>query len=139
MKETLLFSPMRLRDVELKNRIVVAPTHQYSAENGFPTNWHLVNAGKFAAGGAGLVIVESTKVERRGCGMLGDLGIWDDKFIAPLVNIAELIKANGAAAGIQLGHTGRKGTPNGLGKAMAHSLQKRWRRSKIDQSENRHD
>jgi 2,4-dienoyl-CoA reductase-like NADH-dependent reductase (Old Yellow Enzyme family) len=109
MKETLLFSPMRLRDVELKNRIVVAPMHQYSAEKGFPTNWHLVNAGKFAAGGAGLVIVESTKVERRGCGTLGDLGIWDDKFIAPLANIAQFIKANGAAAGIQLGHTGRKG------------------------------
>jgi 2,4-dienoyl-CoA reductase-like NADH-dependent reductase (Old Yellow Enzyme family) len=109
MKETLLFSPMRLRDVELKNRIVVAPMHQYSAEKGFPTNWHLVNAGKFAAGGAGLVIVESTKVERRGCGTLGDLGIWDDKFIAPLANIAQLIKANGATAGIQLGHTGRKG------------------------------
>lgn len=109
MKETLLFSPMRLRDVELKNRIVVAPMHQYSAEKGFPTNWHLVNAGKFAAGGAGLVIVESTKVERRGCGTLGDLGIWDDQFIAPLANIAQFIKANGAAAGIQLGHTGRKG------------------------------
>jgi 2,4-dienoyl-CoA reductase-like NADH-dependent reductase (Old Yellow Enzyme family) len=109
MKETLLFSPMRLRDVELKNRIVVAPMHQYSAEKGFPTNWHLVNAGKFAAGGAGLVIVESTKVERRGCRTLGDLGIWDDKFIAPLANIAQFIKANGAAAGIQLGHTGRKG------------------------------
>lgn len=109
MKETLLFSPMQLRGVELKNRIVVAPMHQYSAENGFPTNWHLVNAGKFAAGGAGLVIVESTKVERRGCGTLGDLGIWDDKFIAPLANIAQFIKANGAAAGLQLGHTGRKG------------------------------
>lgn len=63
--------------------------------------------GKFAAGG--LVIVESTKVERRGCGTRGDLGIWDDKFIAPLRDIASFIKSNGAAAGIQLGHTGRKG------------------------------
>lgn len=109
MNNTLLFSPMALRDLTLKNRIVVAPMHQYSADKGFPTNWHLVNAGKFAAGGAGLVMVESTKVERRGCGTLGDLGLWDDKFIAPLANIVDVIKSNGAAAGIQLGHTGRKG------------------------------
>src|ERR1700742_4773924 len=75
---------------------------------GFPTDWHLMNAGKFAAGGAGLVIVESTKVERRGCGTVGDLGIWDDSFIAPLRRIADLIKAQNAVAGIQLGHSGRK-------------------------------
>jgi len=109
MTQPLLFSSFGVRDLTLKNRIVVAPMHQYSAENGFPTNWHLVNAGRFAAGGAGLVMVESTKVERRGCGTLGDLGLWNDKFIAPLRNIAEFIKARGAAAGIQLGHTGRKG------------------------------
>ena len=58
--------------------------HQYSAVKGFPTDWHLMNAGKFAAGGAGLVVVESTKVERRGCGTVGDLGIWDDAFVEPL-------------------------------------------------------
>jgi 2,4-dienoyl-CoA reductase-like NADH-dependent reductase (Old Yellow Enzyme family) len=109
MNETLLFSPLRIHDVELKNRIVVPPMLQYVAERGFPTPWHITNAGKFAAGGAGLVIVESTKVERRGCGTVGDLGIWDDKFIAPLRDIASFIKSNGAAAGIQLGHTGRKG------------------------------
>ena len=109
MNETLLFSPLRIRDDELKNRIVVPPMLQYVAERGFPTPWHITNAGKFAAGGAGLVIVESTKVERRGCGTAGDLGIWDDKFIAPLHDIASFIKSNGAAAGIQLGHTGRKG------------------------------
>lgn len=109
MNETLLFSPLRIRDVEIKNRIVVPPMLQYVAERGFPTPWHITNAGKFAAGGAGLVIVESTKVERRGCGTVGDLGIWDDKFIAPLRDIASFVKSNGAAAGIQLGHTGRKG------------------------------
>jgi 2,4-dienoyl-CoA reductase-like NADH-dependent reductase (Old Yellow Enzyme family) len=109
MTQPLLFSPMSIRDVTFKNRIAVAPMHQYSGENGFPTNWHLVNAGRFAAGGAGLVIVESTKVERRGCGTLGDLGLWDDKFIEPLANIASFIQGHGAKAGIQLGHTGRKG------------------------------
>ena len=109
MPDRLLFSPIQIRDLRLKNRVVVAPMHQYSANDGFPTNWHLVNAGRFAAGGAGLVIMESTKVERRGCGTLGDLGLWDDKFIEPLRNIVDFIKSNGAAAGIQLGHTGRKG------------------------------
>src|SRR6266853_1899083 len=73
----LLFSPLTIRGVELRNRIVVPPMHQYSAIKGFPTDWHLMNSGKFAAGGAGLVVVESTKVERRGCGTVGDLGIWD--------------------------------------------------------------
>jgi 2,4-dienoyl-CoA reductase-like NADH-dependent reductase (Old Yellow Enzyme family) len=78
MPETLLFSPITIRGVTLKNRIAVPPMHQYSAENGFPTDWHLMNAGKFAGGGAGLVVIESTKVERRGCGTVGDLGIWDE-------------------------------------------------------------
>src|ERR1043165_10194271 len=66
MSDILLFSPIAIRGLELRNRIVVPPMHQYSAVKGFPTDWHLVNAGKFAAGGAGLVVVESTKVERRG-------------------------------------------------------------------------
>ena len=57
MPEMLLFSPMTIRGVELRNRIVVPPMHQYSAVKGFPTDWHLMNAGKFAAGGAGLVVV----------------------------------------------------------------------------------
>jgi 2,4-dienoyl-CoA reductase-like NADH-dependent reductase (Old Yellow Enzyme family) len=109
MTQPLLFSPFCIRGLTLKNRIAVAPMHQYSAEDGFPTKWHLVNAGRFAAGGAGLVIVESTNAERRGCGTLGDLGLWDDKFIEPLGDIANSIKSYGAAAGIQLGHTGRKG------------------------------
>jgi 2,4-dienoyl-CoA reductase-like NADH-dependent reductase (Old Yellow Enzyme family) len=108
MTETLLFSPMTIRGVTLKNRIVVPPMHQYSAINGFPTDWHLMNAGKFAAGGAGLVVVESTKVERRGCGTVGDLGIWDDKFVEPLGRLVKFIKQQNAVAGIQLGHSGRK-------------------------------
>lgn len=108
MTQSLLFSPLTIRDLTLKNRVVVPPMHQYSGENGFPTDWHMVNAGRFATGGAGLVIVESTKVERRGCGTIGDLGLWDDRFIEPLARIARFIKTNGAAAGIQLGHTGRR-------------------------------
>lgn len=108
MSGILLFSPLSIRNLTLRNRIVVPPMHQYSAVNGFPTDWHLMNAGKFAAGGAGLVIVESTKVERRGCGTVGDLGIWDDVFIEPLRRLVKFIKEQNAAAGIQLGHSGRK-------------------------------
>jgi 2,4-dienoyl-CoA reductase-like NADH-dependent reductase (Old Yellow Enzyme family) len=108
MPGTLLFPPMTVRGITLKNRIVVPPMHQYSAVKGFPTDWHLMNAGKSAAGGAGPDIVESTKVERRGCGTVGDLGIWDDKFIAPLNRLVTFIKQQNALAGIQLGHSGRK-------------------------------
>src|SRR4051795_11602588 len=108
MSETLLFSPLTIRGVELKNRIVVPPMHQYSADKGFPTDWHLMNAGKFAAGGAGLVIMESTKVERRGCGTVGDLGLWADAFIPGLKRCADFIRAHNAVPGIQLGHSGRK-------------------------------
>jgi 2,4-dienoyl-CoA reductase-like NADH-dependent reductase (Old Yellow Enzyme family) len=86
--------------------------HQYSAVKGFPTDWHLMNAGKFAAGGAGMVVVESTKVERRGCGTVGDLGIWDDAFVEPLKRLVKFINEQGATAGIQLGHSGRKARAN---------------------------
>ena len=82
--------------------------HQYAGERGFATDWHLMNAGRYAAGGAGLFIVESTKVERRGCGTVGDLGLWDDAFIPGLRRIAEFTRACGAKVGIQLGHSGRK-------------------------------
>ena len=75
---------------------------------GFPTDWHLMNAGKFAAGGAGLVVVELTKVERRGCGTVGDLGIWDDAFVEPLKRLVRFIRQQNSVAGIQLGHSGRK-------------------------------
>src|ERR1700752_2751188 len=102
MSGKLLFSPMTIRGMSLRNRIVVPPMHQYSAVKGFPTDWHLMNAGKFAAGGAGLVIVESTKVERRGCGTIGDLGIWDDAFVEPLGRLAKFIQAQKSGAGHQL-------------------------------------
>jgi 2,4-dienoyl-CoA reductase-like NADH-dependent reductase (Old Yellow Enzyme family) len=108
MSTPLLFTPLTLRGLTLKNRVVVAPMHQYAGVKGFPTDWHLMNAGRYAAGGAGLVIVESTKIERRGCGTVGDLGLWDDAFIPQFARIVDLIHLSGAAAGIQLGHSGRK-------------------------------
>lgn len=103
-----LFQPIQLRDVTLKNRVVVAPMHQYSGVNGYPTDWHLMNAGRFAAGGSGLVIIESTKVERRGCGTVGDLGLWKDDFVPHFARLVDFIRAHGAVPGIQLGHSGRR-------------------------------
>src|SRR5919199_6285900 len=108
MAALLLFTPMPLRGVALKNRVVVAPMHQYAAVRGFATDWHLMNAGRYAAGGAGLVIMESTKVDRRGCGTLGDLGLWDDAHVPGLARCVRFIKEQGAVPGIQLGHSGRK-------------------------------
>ncbi|PVX86329.1 NADH:flavin oxidoreductase/NADH oxidase [Paraburkholderia unamae] len=108
MPNAMLFSGFRLRDLQLKNRIVASPMWQYAANKGYPTDWHLMHLGRFADGGCGLVFQEGTSVERRGCGTTGDLGLWDDCFVEPLARIVALIKANGAAAGIQLLHCGRK-------------------------------
>ena len=108
MSAPLLFTPMSLRGLTLRNRVVVAPMHQYAAISGFPTDWHLMNAGRYAAGGVGLVMMESTKVERRGCGTVGDLGLWDDAFVPHFKRIVDFIHGCGTKAGIQLGHSGRK-------------------------------
>jgi 2,4-dienoyl-CoA reductase-like NADH-dependent reductase (Old Yellow Enzyme family) len=124
MTRPLLFTPLALRGLTLRNRIVVAPMHQYAGVNGFATDWHLMNAGRYAAGGVGLMMVESTKIERRGCGTVGDLGIWNDDFIPQLARIVELVHQCGAAAGIQLGHSGRKaraGRPWEGGKPLERS------------------
>ncbi len=108
MTQPLLFTPLQIRDVTLKNRVVIAPMHQYSGVRGYPTDWHLMNAGRFAAGGAGLVFIESTKCERRGCGTVGDLGLWDDDMVPHFKRLADFIRQQGAVPGIQIGHSGRK-------------------------------
>ena len=108
VKSSLLFSPLTIRGVTLKNRIVVSPMCQYSAEDGFVNDWHLVNYGSFATGGAGLVMVEATGVEARGRISPGCPGIWKDEQIEPLQRVTKFIKSQGAVAGIQLGHGGRK-------------------------------
>lgn len=107
-----LFSPLRIRDVEFRNRIAVSPMCQYSSEDGFANDWHLVHLGSRAAGGAGLVILEATAVEARGRISPGDLGLWKDEHIPELARIAAFIKSQGAAAGIQLAHAGRKASTN---------------------------
>ncbi|MBD8064227.1 NADH:flavin oxidoreductase/NADH oxidase [Devosia sp. PTR5] len=105
---TKLFSPITLRDLTLRNRTVVAPMCQYSAIDGFVNDWHFVHLGRFAMGGFGLVILEATGVVPEGRISYGDLGLWKDEHIAPLARIVDFIHSQGAAAGIQLAHAGRK-------------------------------
>lgn len=107
-KQPLLFTPYQLRDVSLKNRVVVPPMHQYAAVSGHANDWHTMNIGRFAAGGPGLVFVESTKIERRGSGTIGDLGLWEDAQTAGHRRLADVIRQNGSVPGLQLGHSGRK-------------------------------
>jgi 2,4-dienoyl-CoA reductase-like NADH-dependent reductase (Old Yellow Enzyme family) len=103
-----LFSPFDIRSVKLRNRVVVSPMCEYSCEDGFANDWHLVHLGSRAVGGAGLVIAEATAVEARGRISPGDLGLWNDEQIEPLARITRFIHSQGAAAGIQLAHAGRK-------------------------------
>jgi 2,4-dienoyl-CoA reductase-like NADH-dependent reductase (Old Yellow Enzyme family) len=105
---SLLFTPLTLRGVTLKNRITVSPMCQYSSEDGFANDWHFVHLGSRAVGGAGLVIFEATSVEALGRISPEDLGIWKDEHIAPLARITRFIHEQGAVAGIQLAHAGRK-------------------------------
>jgi len=108
MTTPLLFQPIELRGVRLRNRIVISPMCQYSAQDGHVTDWHLVHLGKFAQGGAGAVFMEATAVERRGRITHGDTGIWDDAHIPGLQRICSFIKSQGAIPALQLAHAGRK-------------------------------
>jgi 2,4-dienoyl-CoA reductase-like NADH-dependent reductase (Old Yellow Enzyme family) len=103
-----LLSPMTIRGVTLRNRIVMAPMCQYSAKDGMANDWHLVHCGSRAAGGVSLVIVEATAVTPEGRITPADVGIWTDAHAEPLARIASFVHSQGAIAGIQLAHAGRK-------------------------------
>lgn len=103
-----LFSPFKIKEVTLKNRIVISPMCQYSSIDGFATDWHLVHLGSRAVGGAGLVMQEASAVSANGRITYGDLGIWKDEHIEKLSQIVNFIHENGSVAGIQLAHAGRK-------------------------------
>ena len=103
-----LFSPLKIRSITLKNRIVMSPMCQYSAKDGFANDWHLVHYGTRASGGTGLIIAEATAVWPEGRISPGDLGLWSDDHIAELRRITDFINSHGSVAGIQLAHAGRK-------------------------------
>lgn len=104
----LLLTSIALRGVEFKNRIVISPMCTYAATDGLLNDFHLVHLGRFALGGAGLVIVEATAVNREGRISPGCSGLWDDTQIAPLKRIADFLHSYGSVAGVQLSHAGWK-------------------------------
>jgi 2,4-dienoyl-CoA reductase-like NADH-dependent reductase (Old Yellow Enzyme family) len=104
----LLFSPLVLRGLTLRNRIVISPMCQHAAKQGKATDWHLVHLGKFAMGGAGLILTESTAVSPHGRIGTDDLGLWCDAQIEPLKRVVDFVHAQGVPFGVQLAHAGRK-------------------------------
>jgi 2,4-dienoyl-CoA reductase-like NADH-dependent reductase (Old Yellow Enzyme family) len=105
---THLFSPITFRDITLPNRIAVSPMCEYSSVDGFANDWHLVHLGSRAVGGAGLVFTEATAVLPEGRITPNDLGLWKDEHVPMLRRIVEFLHGQGAHAGIQLAHAGRK-------------------------------
>lgn len=103
-----LFDPLALRSITLRNRIAVSPMCEYSCTDGFATDWHLVHLGSRAVGGAALVFTEATAVTLDGRISPQDLGIWDDAHIEMLARIVRFVHGQGAWAGMQLAHAGRK-------------------------------
>lgn len=103
-----LFSPLTIKDITFRNRIAVSPMCEYSSTDGFANNWHLVHLGSRAIGGSGLLITEATAVSAEGRISYGDLGIWKDEHIEKLKEVTDFIHEQGAVAGIQLAHAGRK-------------------------------
>ena len=103
-----LLSPLTIRGVTLRNRIVMSPMCQYVAAEGLASDWHLVHLGSRAVGGVALVIVEATAVTPDGRISAGDMGIWGEQHVEPLARIARFVHSQGAVAGIQLAHAGRK-------------------------------
>ena len=103
-----LFSPLTIKSVTIKNRIAISPMCQYSATDGFATDWHLVHLGSRASGGAGLIIQEATAVSPEGRISPEDLGLWNNEQIDKLKQITQFIINQDAVPGIQLAHAGRK-------------------------------
>ncbi len=110
MTKPRLFTPLAIRDVTFKNRVVIAPMATYSAVEGVVQDWHLAHYGRFALGGAGCVVVEATAVTDQARITNGDVGIWSDEHAKALRRVARFVKQQGAIPAIQLAHAGRKGS-----------------------------
>ncbi len=104
----MLFEPIKIKKLQSKNRIIMAPMCQYMADDGMANNYHLVHYAARAIGQIGIIILEATAVEPRGRISMNDLGLWDDKFIEPLSEIVAECKRYGSMVGIQIAHAGRK-------------------------------
>lgn len=117
-----LFEPLQLRDIVLTNRIGIPPMCQYSAKDGIASDWHFVHYGSRAIGGAALMIIEATAVVPEGRISPGDLGLWNDGQIEPLVRIVRFAEEHGSVAALQLAHAGRKGSV-GLGWEAQRTLE----------------
>lgn len=109
----LLLSPLTIRSVRLRNRIVASPMCQYCSVDGSPTDWQFVNFGKFAVGGSAIVFGEETAIEPEGRKTYECAGLWSDSHVQKYRRLTDFIKAQGAAAAIQLGHSGGKGSCHG--------------------------
>ena len=103
-----LFTPLKLRSVEFKNRIFVSPMCQYSSDDGMPNDWHLVHLGSRAVGGAAMVMVEATAISPEGRISPGDTGMWSDAHAAAFTRITQFISGQDCVPAIQLAHAGRK-------------------------------
>ncbi|CAG2106290.1 unnamed protein product [Medioppia subpectinata] len=124
---SLLFTPIKVNGVTLKNRIGVSPMVTWqAAANGIPNDFHLAHYGSFALGGAGLVMVECTAVEPRGRMASADTGIWNDAQVDAWRRITMLIKSQGSVPGIQLGHAGRKASTTKIVKRSLSDHESGW-------------
>ncbi|MEO8594240.1 MAG: NADH:flavin oxidoreductase/NADH oxidase [Candidatus Solibacter sp.] len=123
-----LFTPFTLREITFRNRIAVSPMCQYSSQDGFANDWHLVHLGSRAAGGAALVCMEATAVTPEGRISPADMGIWKAEHIEFLSRITRFIHSQGALAGIQLSHAGRKAStkPPGAGGGPVPEAEGGW-------------
>lgn len=117
--QPLLFTPITIRGVTSKNRIVVSPMCQYNSDDGGPGDWQMMHLGRLAVGGAGIIFGEETGIEARGRKTYKCAGIWDDKHIPMYRRITDFIKEQGAVPAIQIGHAGRK--------ASCHTATEDWR------------
>jgi 2,4-dienoyl-CoA reductase-like NADH-dependent reductase (Old Yellow Enzyme family) len=103
-----LFSSYQLANITLKNRLLISPMCNYSAHDGFVNDWHIVTVGRYALGGAAMVMLEASAVQANGRITHGDLGIWKDEHIPGLKRLADFLRTNDSVPAIQLGHAGRK-------------------------------
>lgn len=113
MNERMLFKPLTIKGITAKNRIVVSPMCQYKSVDGDPTDWHLVNLGRYAIGGAGIIFYEETAVEDRGRKTLNCAGLYRDEQIPAYRRITDFIKSLGSLPAMQLGHSGARGSERG--------------------------